>query len=197
MYGDDPMERDLHLLSKEISPHPALSAAPTQGSAEKAAPVPTLYEQALTLTFSEQVALLSGALSFNRSQIAEVLQVSRPTLYAWIAGAEPSPQKTRRMLTLLGLISRAGLGADRPLLPRLVRHPLSDHGPSLLELLKQDAPPEGACLRTLVQAREMTALVAGRARMKKEGKPLPSQPPGKAAPVEPRRTTPEFNHVLL
>jgi hypothetical protein len=189
------MERDPHLLEPGKTPVAPRATTPAVPSPEAGPAAPSLYEQALTLPFSDQVALLQGALSFNRSQVAEVMQVSRPTLYAWIAGAEPGTQKTRRMLTLLGLVSRAGLCADRPLLPRFVRHPLSEHGTSLLELLRQDAPPEGPCLRTLVQAREMTARWAGRARRPLSETPPP--PPARNPPLAPRRDPPEFNHVLL
>jgi len=188
------MEHDLHLLEPGKNRIAPRATARAEGLVEKDPVAPTLYEQALTLPFSDQVSLLQGALSFNRSQVAEVMQVSRPTLYGWIAGAEPGPQKSRRMLTLLGLVSRAGLSAERPLLPRFVRHPLSEQGTSLLELLRQDAPPEGPCLRTLVQAREMTARWAGRAQQKARRLHAPAT--GSGAPVE-KPAHPEFNYVLL
>jgi len=196
------MERNLRTQSKARPAYAARVPATAQvvppGEAQMppgaAAGTPNLYERAITLSFSDQVALIQEALSCNRSQIAQILQVSRPTLYAWIDGAEPGAQKSRRLLALLRLFSRAGLTSERPLHARFVRHPLSDHGPSLLELLRQDAPPEEACLQTLVQARELTALLAHRAQQK--AKLLHAPTAGSGAPVE-KPANPELNYILL
>jgi len=174
---------------------PHATRIPGEASMESGAAC-SLYERALTMSFSEQLELIQKSLGFNRSQIAEVLQISRPTLYAWIEGAEPNSRKRDRLLFLLRLISRAGITPKSPLHPRFLRHPLRDQGLSLLEMLKRSSFPEEAFLQSLIQAREMTAQLAAAAPKKEKAKPVdpPNQPP--VSFVE-KKSNPVFNHILM
>jgi len=177
------------LVPRDLTPENVSGEPPTLA--------PTWYEQALTGSFSEQVSLVQGALALNRSQMAEVLQISRPTLYAWLDGAQPHTPKVRRLHGLLRLISRAGLTSDHPLHPRFVRHPLSEHGPSLLERLAQDALPEEALLQSLIKAKEMTARWTERTHKTEQSLSAPNPAPcAPAAPPE-KKAKPAFDYVLL
>ncbi len=155
----------------------------------------SLYERALTRSFSDQVDLIGDTLGCNRSQIARILQISRPTLYAWLEGAEPNSRKRDRLLHVLRLISRAGITPENPLHPRFLRHPLRDQGLSLLEMLKRSAFPEETFLQSLIQAREMTALLAA-APKKEKKKSADSQNQQTTPPVE-KKSNPVFNHILM
>lgn len=90
------------------------------------------------LSAAEQTRELLAALAINKSELAEALRVSRPTLYEWLDGKEPATANQLRLTCLLRLISRAGVSSKTPLNNRLVRHPLRDGELSLLEVLGED-----------------------------------------------------------
>ncbi len=151
------------------SPRFSIQAPSLQDLQETRAPsAPTMYEQSLSLSFSEQAAQVQEILSLNRSQLAEVLRISRPTLYAWIDGAAPNTQKCHRLLSLLRLISKAGVALPFHLHSRFVRHPLTEDGASLLDLAKQDALPEEALLQTIIRAKEMTTQYLAQTRQREK-----------------------------
>ena len=95
---------------------------------------------------------------------------------------------------VLRLISKAGLTLESPLHSRFVRHPLTDHGLSLLGMLKQDAAPEEAFHQSLIKAIELTALFAVRAQ--KNEKPL-TPPVHERFSQNEKKVNPVFDYVLL
>ena len=56
-----------------------------------------------------QIRELQAALSVTESELARVLRVSRPTVYDWLDGCEPTADNRARIQTLLQLVS-AGPG---------------------------------------------------------------------------------------
>ena len=88
-----------------------------------------------TLPIARQVRELQAALSINKSELARILRVSRPTVYDWLDGGEPKADNRLRIGTLVGLLSASRVSANNPLFPRFVRSALEPGDRSLLELL--------------------------------------------------------------
>jgi transcriptional regulator with XRE-family HTH domain len=118
-------------------------------SARAAAAASRRYRQLQSLPPREQLQELLAALSLNKSQLAEVLRVSRPTLYDWLHGKEPSQANASRLNTLLRAVSRSGVSSTAPLNARLIRQPIDLDAPSLLDLLRHPAPDEAHILDAL------------------------------------------------
>lgn len=83
---------------------------------------------------AEHMALIRDIFSLNTSDLAAILNISRPTVYAWLDGQEPKPEK----LPYIQQLSRAAekmkaLNIIR--IDTLVRRPIFD-GNSLLDKLK-------------------------------------------------------------
>ena len=95
-----------------------------------------------TLPIARQVRELQAALSVNKSELARILRVSRPTVYDWLDGGEPKADNRLRIGTLVGLVSECRVSANNPLVPRFVRSALESGDPSLLELLGEEAIDE-------------------------------------------------------
>ena len=88
-----------------------------------------------TLPIARQVRELQAALSVNKSELARILRVSRPTVYDWLDGGEPNAGNRARIRMLLRLVSGTRVSADDPLVPRFVRSALEAGDRTLLELL--------------------------------------------------------------
>ena len=91
-----------------------------------------------TLPIARQVRELQAALSINKSELARILRVSRPTVYDWLGGGEPKADNRARIRTLLRLLSASRVSANNPLFPRFVRSALEPVDRSLLELLGEE-----------------------------------------------------------
>ena len=91
-----------------------------------------------TLPIARQVRELQAALSINKSELARILRVSRPTVYDWLDGGEPNADNRLRIRTLVGLVAEARVSANKPLFPRFVRSALEPGDRSLLELLGEE-----------------------------------------------------------
>lgn len=107
----------------------------------------------MALSTADQAREVLAALSLNKSQLAEVLGVSRPTLYDWLDGSEPNASNAARLTTLLRLLARASIGSSNPLNARFVRRPLSDGNSSLLDVLTASPLDEESVSALLREAR--------------------------------------------
>jgi len=96
---------------------------------------PSALRAALALSVAEQAREVLTALSLNKSQLAEVLGVSRPTLYDWLDGKEPNSSNAQRLTTLLRLLASADVTSTRPFSPRFLNQALTERGTSLLAAL--------------------------------------------------------------
>ena len=74
---------------------------------------------ASTLPVARQVRELRAALSLNKSELARVLRVTRPTVYDWLDGGEPNADNVARIGQLLRLVSQARVSSRNPALPAL------------------------------------------------------------------------------
>ena len=73
-----------------------------------------------TLPVADQVRELQTALSVNKSELARILRVSRPTVYDWLDDGQPNADNVSRIQTVLRLLSGCRVSASNPLFPRFV-----------------------------------------------------------------------------
>ena len=126
-------------------------------------------EPIATLPIARQVRELQAALSVNKSELARILRVSRPTVYDWLDGGEPNADNRSRIRTLLRLVSGSRVSADDPLFPRFVRSTLEPGDRSLLELLGEEAIDEVTAKNVIRRAKALGDAVDAR-REKREAR---------------------------
>ena len=108
-----------------------------------------------TLPIARQVRELQAALSVNKSELARILRVSRPTVYDWLDGGEPNADNRLRIRTLVGLVAECRVSAGSPLFPRFVRSGLEAGDRSLLELLGEEMIDEVAVKDVIRRAKAL------------------------------------------
>ena len=94
------------------------------------------------LPIAWQVRELQAARSVNKSELARILRVSRPTVYDWLDGGEPNVDNRSRNGTLVRLVSESRVSANDPVFPRFVRSALELGERNLLELLGEERVDE-------------------------------------------------------
>ena len=86
------------------------------------------------------VAHIRTELSLSITDLATMLDVQRPTIYAWLRGdSQPQQRNIDRLKFLYRVSNRWAKLAGRPL-GRQLRHAFGENGKSLFELLKDEAP---------------------------------------------------------
>ena len=109
------------------------------------AQVVVYLSDASTLPMARQVRELQAALSLNKSELARILRVTRPTVYDWLDGGEPNADNLARIGTnCCALCPQARVSSRNPLFPRFVRSPLDPGGRTLLDLLGEETIAESA-----------------------------------------------------
>lgn len=108
-----------------------------------------------TLPIARQVRELQAALSINKSELARVLGVSRPTVYDWLDGGEPNADNRSRIRTLLRLLSESQVSSNNPLFPRFVRSRLEPGNQVLLKLLSEDTIDEATAKNLVRRAKAL------------------------------------------
>jgi hypothetical protein len=149
-------------------------AARTEPSvpATAASPADRCYQRWLTFPLHAQLAEVAAALSLNKTQLAEVLDVSRPTIYQWMdeqRAVADDRTDTARLTTLLRLMAQAGISGTEALNARFTKVPLEIHGKGLLALLFEKTWDEARVLAGLIQARDITR-AAQRERAEREAR---------------------------
>lgn len=113
------------------------------------------FRKVVALSVIEQMRELLAALSLNKSQLAKILRVTRPTMYDWFQGKEPNTANAGRLQALLRTLARASVSGASPLNARFVRQPMDLDAPSLIDLLCEDALDEERVVRAIAQARTL------------------------------------------
>ena len=129
--------------------------------------VSTGFQKVVALSVVDQMRELLAALSLNKSQLAKILRVTRPTIYDWFQGKEPNAANAGRLHTLLRVLARASVSGAAPLNARFVRQPMELQEPPLLELLGEEEIDETQAVRALEKARA-AADVATKRRTSRE-----------------------------
>ena len=122
-----------------------------------------------TLPIARQVRELQAALSINKSELARILRVSRPTVYDWLDGGEPNADNRVRIGALLGLVAEARVSAGSPLVPRFVRSGLESGDRSVLELLGEERIDEVTAKDVIRRAKALGDAMDAR-REEREGR---------------------------
>ena len=122
----------------------------------------------LKLSVVEQMQELQAALSLNKSQLARILRVSRPALYDWLRGREPSAANTERIHTFLRCLARTRVSSAGPLNTRFVRQPADLDGPALLDLLCEERINEDRVVTAIEQASALSDAVTQRRATREE-----------------------------
>lgn len=141
--GSSPMFRDERVFEQSSPEAPAEETRTTTRQA------------VLRMSSADQALEVYAALSLNKTLLAEVLGVSRPTLYDWLEGKEPNAANAQRLRSLVYLLANAGVTAADALSPRFVREALNDGEPSLLDLLKADTLDEARVAKVLAEAKAL------------------------------------------
>ncbi len=102
---------------------------------------------------AEQVQELLAALSVNKSQLAQILRVTRPTIYEWLRGNRPNAANTKRLSTLLRILERASVSSLAPLNARFVRQSAESGEPSLIDMLGEEQINENHLIQVVEQVR--------------------------------------------
>ena len=108
-----------------------------------------------TLAVVDQLNELRAALSLNKSQLARVMRVTRPTIYEWYEGKEPNATNSERIGTLLRLLQRSAVSGAMPLNARFVRQPAGSTEPALLDLLCEPRLDQARVARALKRVRTL------------------------------------------
>ncbi len=122
----------------------------------------------LTLPVDRKVRSLAAALSLNKSQLARILRVSRPTVYSWLQGTEPGPANLERLHELLTILGGASVSGAKPLNTRFVRHRSRIDEPSILESLSEETLASARIIDALKKARELETAAARRRSEREE-----------------------------
>jgi transcriptional regulator with XRE-family HTH domain len=125
----------------------------------------TGFREVVALSVGEQMQELSAALSLNKSQLAQILRVTRPTMYDWFQGKEPNAANAERIHSLLRILARSGVSGATPLNSRFVCQPMELDEPSLIDLLRGEQLDENRVVGAIEQA---LALGGSASRKRKE-----------------------------
>jgi hypothetical protein len=99
---------------------------------------------------AEHMANIRDVFSINMSDLASVLKVTRPTVYAWLAGQEPKGEAVIRIQQLSCAADKFNQ-ANIIRLDKLVHRPILN-GRSLLDILKTNEDPIAALATLKVMA---------------------------------------------
>jgi len=142
----------------------------TSGEPKSSTPIAAGFRELVTMTAAEQAQEVLASLGLTKSLLAEVLKVSRPTLYDWFNGVkEPNETNAARMTTLLRVLSRAGVSSTNPLNARTVRRPIDEDSETLLAQLTADAFDEANLEKRLGEARSISEVIRSR-RLNRESR---------------------------
>jgi hypothetical protein len=109
------------------------------------------------LSAAEQVRAVLGFYGISKSDLARVLRVTRPTLYAWLDGvSEPLDENQERLSVIADIAERLGEDWKGPLFHGYVERTVKGYSKSLLELLSDDTSTPESLLALSRHLKDMT-----------------------------------------
>lgn len=117
----------------------------------------------------EKIAGIRHYLSLNTTELASVLQVKRPTVYSWTAGAASLHGKHRARLDQVYEIARDWRALSTRPLGEVMRERIAG-GAALIDLLSADHLDQVAISRALLRAREFQDQLTRRLTVKQVAK---------------------------
>ena len=108
-----------------------------------------------TLPVADQVRELQTSLSVNKSELARILRVSRPTVYDWLDDGQPNPANVSTIRTLRRILRESRVTPANPLFPRFVRSALEPGGRALLDVLAEETIDEAAVRSAVGRAKAL------------------------------------------
>ena len=108
-----------------------------------------------TQPIARQVRELQAALSINKSELARILRVSRPTVYDWLDDGELNADNRARIGTLARLVAESGVSANNPLFPRFMRSALEPGNQVLLDILSEGTIDEATAKNLIRRAKAL------------------------------------------
>lgn len=108
-----------------------------------------------TLPVARQIRELQTALSVNKSELARILGVSRPTVYDWLDDGEPNAANRARIRTLMRLLSESRVSTNNPLFPRFTRSALEPGNRILLDVLSEETIDEATAKNLMRRAKAL------------------------------------------
>lgn len=127
----------------------------------------SIVDSRSVLTAIEQVQELQAALSLDKTRLARILCVTRPTLYGWLQGREPNQANAARLETLMRILEQASVSSASPLNTRFVARSLDVNAPSLFDLLCEETIDEKRVVPAMRESRTR-ASAAARKRLDRE-----------------------------
>ena len=97
-----------------------------------------------------------AALALNKSLLAKILRVSRPTIYEWLAGKEPKPANEERLQVILHHLAHGSVSGSFPLNARFVHRPRGGGSASLVDLLSEERIDTDRVSDAINEARALT-----------------------------------------
>ena len=116
---------------------------------------PTGFE---SIPVVDQLKELRAALSLNKSQLARIMCVTRPTIYEWYEGKDPNAVPiANASAPLLRVLKRSVVSGAMPLNARFIRQPIGPAEPSLLDLLSEHRLDQERVAHAVKRARDLGA----------------------------------------
>lgn len=175
-HDDTPVERPSVPAASAAAPAALATAEPARAATALRGGLASA-----NITAEDQIAAIQDGLSLSVTQLAEILQVARGTVYGWMRGDVELPRdhSNAQRLRDLERIARAWRARSAETLGRLVAAPLGDDQPSLVALLAADTWDEAAIDQALtVLAERLEARSEERRQARERGV-------GRARPVTP------------
>lgn len=99
-------------------------------------------------SISEQLNNIKVSLKINISNLAELLDVSRPSVYAWLKGENPNSDEVINKIKAIEIVAAKIDALKLERVDNMLKRPLFD-GTSILSLMKQNLPISDSHLAAL------------------------------------------------
>lgn len=118
----------------------------------------SVLEAASLLSVADQAKLVVSMLGLNKSQLATVFDVSRPTIYAWLKGDSESlnHENASKLQQLAELVNAVAVDTNRPLFHNYVKRSMPGQNLSILDLLLEKKWDIKVLGKLLKEARSLT-----------------------------------------